>query len=257
MKTVGKALAASVNDVLLSCVAGALRAYLVDKGDAVDGVIVRALVPVNLRPLEQAYRLGNHFGLVFLDLPIGIENPVERVLREGVVVGLANHTLLIRRDKSEIPIDDSAAPIRGPDGVLEGMILVFRDLSREKLTMAGREFLLRAGSELTEASDYRDALTKIAQLAVPRLADWCAIDVVEPFEADPDELRANPSHHGFERARHLGIRDVPVGEADERLDPVPAQIARQVEDAAGGLAAPGAEKEDWRERASAVHEAEL
>ena len=79
MKTIGKALGASVNDVLLSCVAGALRGYLVDKGDAVDGVMIRALVPVNLRPLEKAYRLGNQFGLVFLDLPIGIENPVERL----------------------------------------------------------------------------------------------------------------------------------------------------------------------------------
>ena len=51
-------------------VTGALRAYLVRRGDAVDGVVIRALVPVNLRPLEQAYRLGNKFGLVFLDLPI-------------------------------------------------------------------------------------------------------------------------------------------------------------------------------------------
>ena len=79
VKAVGKALAASVNDVLLSCVAGALRAYLDRKGDAVDGITLRALVPVNLRPLEQAHRLGNHFGLVFLDLPIGIENPIERL----------------------------------------------------------------------------------------------------------------------------------------------------------------------------------
>ena len=51
----------------------------VDKGDAVDGVMLRALVPVNLRPLEKAYKLGNQFGLVFLELPIGIENPVERL----------------------------------------------------------------------------------------------------------------------------------------------------------------------------------
>ena len=79
VKTVGKALQASVNDVLLSCVAGALRSYLVDKGDAVDGVMMRALVPVNLRPMEKAYKLGNQFGLVFLDLPIGIENPIERL----------------------------------------------------------------------------------------------------------------------------------------------------------------------------------
>ncbi|GIK88427.1 MAG: wax ester/triacylglycerol synthase family O-acyltransferase [Burkholderiales bacterium] len=79
VKAIGKALSASVNDVLLSCVAGALRGYLVAHGDPVDGVTIRALVPVNLRPIEKAYKLGNQFGLVFLDLPIGIENPVERL----------------------------------------------------------------------------------------------------------------------------------------------------------------------------------
>jgi len=79
VKAVGKALGCSVNDVLLSSVAGALRAYLVSRGDDVVDVVIRALVPVNLRPLEQAYRLGNKFGLVFLDLPIGIENPVARL----------------------------------------------------------------------------------------------------------------------------------------------------------------------------------
>lgn len=78
-KTLGRALGASVNDVLLSCVAGAIRRYLVEKGDAVAGVTLRALVPVNLRPMEEASRLGNKFGLVFLDLPIGIENPVARL----------------------------------------------------------------------------------------------------------------------------------------------------------------------------------
>lgn len=79
VKVVGKALSASVNDVLLSCVAGAIRGYLVDKQDSVDGVTIRALVPVNLRPLDKAYKLGNRFGLVFLDLPVGIENPIERL----------------------------------------------------------------------------------------------------------------------------------------------------------------------------------
>jgi len=79
VKVVGRALNASVNDVLLSCVAGALRGYLVAKGDSVTDVMLRALVPVNLRPLEDAYKLGNRFGLVFLDLPIGIENPIERL----------------------------------------------------------------------------------------------------------------------------------------------------------------------------------
>jgi len=79
VKTLGRALGVSVNDLLLTCVAGALRDYLAGHGDAVDAVTIRALVPVNLRPLEKAYQLGNRFGLVFLELPIGIENPVERV----------------------------------------------------------------------------------------------------------------------------------------------------------------------------------
>jgi diacylglycerol O-acyltransferase / wax synthase len=79
VKTIGKALGASVNDVLLSCVAGAIRAYLQTKGEPVADVMIRALVPVNLRPMEKAYKLGNQFGLVFLDLPVGIANPVERL----------------------------------------------------------------------------------------------------------------------------------------------------------------------------------
>jgi WS/DGAT/MGAT family acyltransferase len=79
VKTIGKVLDCSVNDVLLSCVAGALRAYLVEQGDPVEDVVIRALVPVNLRPLEQASQLGNHFGLVFLPLPVGMEHPYERL----------------------------------------------------------------------------------------------------------------------------------------------------------------------------------
>jgi diacylglycerol O-acyltransferase len=79
VKAAGKARRASVNDVLLSCAAGALRSYLVEKGDPVRGVVIRALVPVNLRPLERAHELGNQFGLVYLDLPIGIEDPVRRL----------------------------------------------------------------------------------------------------------------------------------------------------------------------------------
>jgi len=79
VKALGRAYDCSVNDVLLSSVAGALRSYLQRQGDVVDGVTLRALVPVNLRPPEKAYKLGNRFGLVFLDLPLGIANPVERL----------------------------------------------------------------------------------------------------------------------------------------------------------------------------------
>jgi diacylglycerol O-acyltransferase len=79
VKTVGKGLNASVNDVLLSCVAGAIGQYLRDLGDDPTGQEIRAMVPVNLRPLDKAWQLGNQFGLAPLVLPIGIENPIERV----------------------------------------------------------------------------------------------------------------------------------------------------------------------------------
>ncbi len=80
VKAVGKALGGSVNDVLLAAVAGALRDYLIEQGDPVpQDLQVRAVIPVNLRPLDKAANLGNFFGLVFLALPVGIANPLERV----------------------------------------------------------------------------------------------------------------------------------------------------------------------------------
>ena len=80
VKAVGKVLGASINDVVLTCVAGAIGGYLRSKGDDPEGQQIRAMVPVNLRPLDQAYKLGNHFGLVPLVLPIGIANPIERLV---------------------------------------------------------------------------------------------------------------------------------------------------------------------------------
>jgi WS/DGAT/MGAT family acyltransferase len=79
VKAVGKALGCSINDVLLSCVAGAIGDYLRGRDDDPAGKEIRAMVPVNLRPPDQAWQLGNRFGLVGLVLPIGIHNPVERV----------------------------------------------------------------------------------------------------------------------------------------------------------------------------------
>ncbi len=79
VKAVGKALGCSVNDVLLACVAGAIGAWLREQGDDPTGQQIRAMVPVNLRPLEHAWQLGNRFGLAPLTLPIGIDNPVARV----------------------------------------------------------------------------------------------------------------------------------------------------------------------------------
>lgn len=79
VRAVGKALGCSINDVLLACAAGAIGGYLAARGDDPTGQEIRAMVPVNLRPLEKAWQLGNRFGLVPLVLPIGVANPVMRV----------------------------------------------------------------------------------------------------------------------------------------------------------------------------------
>ncbi|MHB8338401.1 MAG: PAS domain S-box protein [Ignavibacteriaceae bacterium] len=60
-----------------------------------------------------------------------VENPVHKVLREGVITGLANHTILISKDGKEIPIADSAAPIRDEKGEIDGVVLIFRDKTTE------------------------------------------------------------------------------------------------------------------------------
>jgi diacylglycerol O-acyltransferase len=68
-----------VNDVLLASVAGAIRSYLVERGEDVAGCELRAMVPVNLRDPKKWRELGNKFGLVPLLLPVGIESPIARV----------------------------------------------------------------------------------------------------------------------------------------------------------------------------------
>jgi PAS domain S-box-containing protein len=95
------------------------------------------------RPLKEIFRIINE------ESRAPVEDPVEKVIRTGVIVGLANHTVLIRKDGSEIPIDDSGAPIRAPEGELEGVVLVFRDFSETKKTQ--RELL--AAKETAEAAN--------------------------------------------------------------------------------------------------------
>lgn len=85
------------------------------------------------RALEEVFRIVNEYTRARL------ESPVVKVLREGVVVGLANHTALLARDGREILIDDSGAPIRDADGKIMGVVLVFRDISDRKRQELERE----------------------------------------------------------------------------------------------------------------------
>ena len=77
-------------------------------------------------PLERVFQIVNEH------TNQRVENPAVRALREGVIVGLANHTLLIAKDGTERPIDDSAAPIRNASGSVAGVVLVFRDVTERR-----------------------------------------------------------------------------------------------------------------------------
>src|SRR5271157_3020514 len=79
VKAVSRALGCSINDVLLSCAAGAMRRYLADKGDRTEGVQIRALAPIDLREPGDL-KLGNRFGIVAVLLPVGVEHPLERLM---------------------------------------------------------------------------------------------------------------------------------------------------------------------------------
>ena len=78
-RAVAHALGCKINDVLMAAAAGALGSYLRGLGEDTDGLVLRAAVPVNLRDPARAAGLGNQFGLVFLDLPVGIADPLERL----------------------------------------------------------------------------------------------------------------------------------------------------------------------------------
>jgi PAS domain S-box-containing protein len=115
-----------------------------------------------------------------------VENPATRVLREGTVVGLANHTLLLARDGVERPIDDSGAPIRDAQGRLVGVVLVFRDITARRQAEtertqreAAQRFLAEASTLLASSLETTTQLQHLAQLLVPTLGDWCSIDLLQ------------------------------------------------------------------------------
>ena len=128
-----------------------------------------------------------------------VENPVTRVLREGIVVGLANHTLLIHKDGTEIPIDDSAAPIRDDAGKITGVVLTFRDITARVRAAQERERFLRAEREqrlLAETlAEVTLALTSQTQLDVVLNEILHQVQRIVPFTSahivllDDDVLR--------------------------------------------------------------------
>ena len=146
-----------------------LRVTLASIGDGVivtdaDGCVTHLnLVAARLTGWTEVEASGRSLEEVFVvvneETRQPVDNPVDRALREGVIVGLANHTVLIAKTGPEIPIDDSAAPIRASDGGVQGAVLVFRDVTDRRRTERERTKLI---SELEAAVHVRDEFLSIA-----------------------------------------------------------------------------------------------
>src|SRR5262249_4808929 len=113
----------SIGDAVIATDAQGLVVFMNPVAETLTGWDVDA---ARGRDLPEVFRIVN------AETRNAVESPAARVLREGVVVGLANHTVLLARDGREIPIDDSGAPIRDAGGELMGVVLVFRDVAERE-----------------------------------------------------------------------------------------------------------------------------
>ncbi|MCZ7402797.1 MAG: PAS domain S-box protein [Candidatus Methanoperedens sp.] len=127
---------ASIGDAVIATETEGRITYMNTEAEALTGW---TLAEASAKPVTEVFNIINEYTRA------EVEDPVSRVIQEGLVVGLANHTLLVRKDGTEVPIDDSGAPIKDRDGTTMGVVLVFRDITGRK---RAEEALLKAHDEL-------------------------------------------------------------------------------------------------------------
>jgi len=135
------------------------------------------------QPLETVFNIVNE------QTGEPVENPAKRSLREGVIVGLANHTILIARDGRRHPIDDSAAPIR-KDDVIVGCVLVFRDVTERRAAeeeLAEQARLMTMRAEVTAALATTESVQHVLQSCAETLVEHLDMTFVRIWTLDNSE----------------------------------------------------------------------
>jgi PAS domain S-box-containing protein len=171
------------------------------------------------RPLPEVFRIVNE------RTREPVENPALRALREGTVVGLANHTVLIARDGSERPIDDSAAPMRDETGTPLGAVLVFRDVSERRRSEEAQAFLAAIVESSNDAivSKTLEGVICTWNAGAERLFGWTAaeavgrpITLIIPPERHDEEYEILARVRSGERVDHF--ETVRVSKQGRRID---------------------------------------
>ena len=172
---------ASIGDCVIVTDAAGHITFMNGVAESVTGW---TLAEAHLQPTEKVFKIVNEETRE----PVG--SPVEKVLQHGVIVGLANHTLLIRKDGSEVPIDDSGAPIRDADGKTKGVVLVFRDFSEHK---ENERKLLSAKEAAENANRAKDQFLAMLshELRTPLTPVLATLNLWEASDEVPSTMRSD------------------------------------------------------------------
>ncbi|MBY0525446.1 MAG: MEKHLA domain-containing protein [Gemmataceae bacterium] len=207
---------ASIGDAVITTDAEGRVTFLNGVAESLTGW---ALTDAAGRPLPEVFRIINERTRQLA------ENPALRALREGTVVGLANHTALIAKDGTERPIDDSAAPMRGRDGAAVGSVLVFRDVTERKRAEEGQARLaaIVESSEDAILSKTLDGIILSWNAGAERLFGYTAqetvgqpITLIIPTERRDEERAILERLRRGERIEHF--ETVRVSKDGRRLD---------------------------------------
>ena len=106
-----------------------------------------------------------------------VEWPILEVLRHGTAVNVTSRFVLVRRDGTTVPVEDSASPIHDERGRLVGAVMVFRDVSAKQRDEERQAFLVRATAQLNACLDQAINVSAVVKLAVPAIADWCGVEL--------------------------------------------------------------------------------
>lgn len=166
---------ASIGDAVITTDSAARIVFLNREAERLTGWTTAAAAG---KPLDRIFRIVNEA----TNSPV--ESPATRALREGMVVGLANHTILVAKDERRVPIDDSAAPIRDAAGTVSGVVLVFRDVTEER---AASHELLELANQLSDADRRKNEFLAILahELRNPLAAIRSSVTVLQRAGRDP------------------------------------------------------------------------